>query len=183
MAFASGEYERLLTYYRARVDAFAGVDARYGERWRRWCRTLRSVGGSLVVPPREPEPDLEALLAEGVALTSPVQLSPGEPGDCHSNVAARWIDGTIARIGTGCALSGDDLWRQHSWGLNSSDELVETSDQRHAYVGITVAAGPASMQFAGSNAPDHLKTVLRRGPRAAELARMIHELAGLSSRQ
>jgi hypothetical protein len=71
-----------------------------------------------------------------------------------------------------------------SWGLTSSDELVETTDQRHAYVGIRLAAGPASMQFAGSNAQDHLKTVLqRRDPRAAELVRMIRELAGVRSRR
>lgn len=178
------EYERLLALYRARVDAYNDVDPSYRERWRTWCRTLLSFGGSLVVPARDPEPDLDALLAGGSAMTSHVQLSPGEPGECHGNVAACWIDGTIASIGTGYALSGDELWRQHSWGLTSDGELVETTDQRRAYVGIALAAGPASMRFAGSNAQEHLKTVLQqRGPRAAELVLMIRELAGVPPRQ
>ncbi|WP_208468346.1 hypothetical protein [Actinoplanes flavus] len=57
---------------------------------------------------------------------------------------------------------------------------METTDQRRAYVGITLTAGPASMQFAGSNAQQHLKAVLQqRGPRAAELISMIRELAGV----
>lgn len=58
--------------------------------------------------------------------------------------------------------------------------LVETTDEWCAYLGIVLPAGAPSMQFAGSNAQEHLKTVLRqRGPRAAELIGMIRELAGL----
>jgi hypothetical protein len=113
-----------------------------------------------------------------------VLLLPGEPGDCHRNVATCWIDGTFESIGTGYALSDDQLWRQHSWGLTSGGELVETTDPRRAYVGVTLPTGAASMQFAGSNAQDHLKTVVQqRGTRAAELVSMIRELAGLRPRQ
>jgi len=170
--------ERLLPLYRARVDAYTDVDARYSERWRTWCRTLLSFGGSLVVPPRDPETDLEALLAEGSVMNQPVQEQPGEPGECHRNVAVCWIDGTVESIGTGYALSDDQLWRQHSWGLTSGGELVETTDHRRAYVGVKLPARAASMQFAGSNAQEHLMTVLQqRGPRAAELISLIRELA------
>ena len=85
----------------------------------------------------------------------------------------------VDTIATGYALSGDNLWRQHSWGIDPDGVLAETTDERHAYVGIVLPAGTASMQFAGSNAQDHVKTVLRqRGPRAAELVSLIRELAG-----
>jgi hypothetical protein len=173
-----------LALCRARVDGYGDVDAQYGERWRSWCRTLLSIGGSLVVPPRGPETDLEALLAGGSAVNLPVRQVPGEPGDCHRNVAARWIDGSFESIGTGYALSDDQLWRQHSWGLTSGGDLVETTDRRLAYVGFTLPAGPATMRFAGSNAQDHLKAVvLQRGPRAAELVTLIREPAGLPPRR
>ncbi|WP_436536422.1 hypothetical protein [Actinoplanes sp. HUAS TT8] len=179
MSFSPDERERLLRLYRARVDAYPDVDEGYAERWRTWCRTLLTFGGSLVVPHRGPETDLDALLAGGSLVSLPVRQLPGEPGECHRNVASGWIDGAFASIGTGYALSDDQLWRQHSWGLTSGVELVETADPRLAYVGITLPAGAATMQFAGSNAQDHLKAVLQqRGPRAPELIRMIRELAG-----
>ena len=178
------ERERLLALYQARVDAYADVDAPYGEHWRSWCRTLLSIGGSLVVPPRDPDTDLDAFLTEGHAMNLPISQRTGEPGECHRNVAVGWIDGTFESICTGYALSDDHLWRQHSWGLTSGGELVETTDLRLAYVGVTLPARAASMQFAGSNAQDHLKTVLQqRGPRAAELISMIRELAGMPPRR
>ena len=184
MALAFDDRERLLAIYRSRVDAYPDVDAQYGERWRNWCRILLSHGGSVVVPPRNPETDLEALLAEATPMSLRTQHWPGDPGECHRNVGAMWIDGTIESICTGYALSDDQLWRQHSWGLSVGGELVETTDQRRAYVGITLPAGPASVQFAGSNAPERLKAVLReRGPRAAELVGMIRELADLRPRR
>jgi hypothetical protein len=179
MALTSDERERLLSLYRDRVDAYVGVDPDYGQRWRNWCQTLLSFGGSLVVPPRTPEPDLDALLAGGCAFSAAVGVAHGEVGDCHGNVAVLWIDGAVDAIATGYALSGDGLWRQHSWGVDSGGVLVETTDERSAYVGIALPVGAPSMQFAGSNAQEHLKTVLRqRGPRAAELISMIRELAG-----
>ncbi|MCW3819808.1 hypothetical protein ONA91_35770 [Micromonospora sp. DR5-3] len=178
VALPCDERERLLSLYRDRVDTYVGVDAGYGQRWRSWCATLLSFGGSLVVPPVRPEFDLEELLASGSAFGSAVRCVQGDVGECHRNVAARWIDGAIESIGTGYALSADDLWRQHSWGVDPDGALVETTDERRAYVGIVLPARAPSMQFAGSNAQEHLKTVLRqRGPRAAELISMIRELA------
>jgi hypothetical protein len=179
MALPSDERERLLSIYRDRVDAYIGVDPDYRWRWRSWCQTLLSFGGSLVVPPRAPDPDLDTLLAGGFAFGPTVRFVPGEAGECHGNVAVLWIDGMVDAIATGYALSGDELWRQHSWGVDPDGVLVETTDERSAYVGIVLPAGAASMQFAGSNAQEHLKTVLQqRRPRAAELISMIRELAG-----
>ncbi|MEV6638263.1 hypothetical protein AB0M54_46845 [Actinoplanes sp. NPDC051470] len=172
------ERERLLSLYRTRVNAYAGVDAEYGQRWRNWCRMLVTFGGSLVVPPRNPEADLEALLAGRSRSDSQVHQVPADVGECHRNVAVLWIDGAIESIGTGYALSDDGLWRQHSWGLASNGVLIETTDERRAHVGIVLPARAPSMQFAGSNAQEHLKAVVRqRGPRAVELIAMIRELA------
>jgi hypothetical protein len=174
------ERGRLLQLYRDRVDTYVDVDAKYGQRWRSWCRTLLSFGGSLVVPPRDPEPDLEALLAGASAFGSEVRFTQAGAGECHGNVAALWIDGAIASIGTGYALSDDQLWRQHSWGVDAEGVLVETTDERSAYVGVVLPEGTPSMQFAGSNAQEHLKMVLRqRGPRSADLIAMIRELANV----
>lgn len=92
-----------------------------------------------------------------------------------------WIDGEIASIGTGYALSDDGLWRQHSWGLEADGVVVETTFERRSYVGIVLPARAPSMQFAGSNASDHLRAVLKqRGPRAKELVGMIRELAAVA---
>jgi hypothetical protein len=176
----SDERERRLSLYRDRVDTYVGVDAEYGQRWRSWCGTLLSFGGSLVVPPGNPESDLEGLLASGSAFGPAMRTVQGDAGECHRNVAALWIDGAIESIGTGYALSDDELWRQHSWGVDPGGALVETTDERRAYLGILLPARAPSMQFAGSNAQEHLKTVLRqRGSRAGELISMIRELASL----
>ncbi|MFC7246118.1 hypothetical protein ACFQO7_26885 [Catellatospora aurea] len=181
MSLPSEERERLLPLYRARVDSHAEASADYGRRWRAWCRALLSFGGSLVVPPVIPESDLDELLARGSAFGTVVRRVQGDVGECHRNVAMLWIDRTIDSIGTGYALSDDGLWRQHSWGIDAEGALVETTDERRAYVGIVLPARAPSMQFAGSNAQEHLKTVLReRGPRAAELISMIRELAGVA---
>lgn len=180
MALPSDERERLLSLYRDRVDTYLNVDAEFGQRWRSWCRTLLSYEGSLVVPPRGPESDLDELLTNSSAFGPAVRFVQADAGECHRNVAELWIDGAIESIGTGYALSADKLWRQHSWGVDPDGVLVETTDDRCAYVGIVLPARAPSIRFAGSNAQEHLKTVLRqRGPRAAELIGMIRELANL----
>jgi len=180
MVLTEDERERLLAFYRNRVDGYVGVDVGYGQRWRSWCRNLLSYGGSLVVPPGVPESDLGALLA-GASMFGPATRFVGrDPNACHHNVAVLWIDGEITSIGTGYALSDDGLWRQHSWGVDADGAVVETTARRRAYVGIVLPARAPSMKFAGSNAQEHLKTVLQqRGTRAAELIDMIRELARL----
>jgi hypothetical protein len=175
------EREHLLTLYRNRVTAYTGVGLDYGQRWRSWCGVLLSRGGSLVVPPGVAESDLDELLARAAVHGPTVRVRPGDVGECHRNVATLWIDGVIESIGTGYALSDDGLWRQHSWGVDPDGVVVETTDQRRVYVGIILPSRAPSMQFAGSNAQEHLKTVLqRRDERAWELIGMIRELAALT---
>ncbi|MEU7876077.1 hypothetical protein [Dactylosporangium sp. NPDC049140] len=181
MMLPDEERERLLTLYRNRVNAYPGVGADYGQRWRSWCRMLLSRGGSLVVPPGVVESDLDELLARAAVHGPAVRFLLGDAGECHRNVATLWIDGAIESIGTGYGLSDDGLWRQHSWGVDPDGVVVETTDPRRVYVGIVLPARGPSMQFAGSNAQKHLKTVLqRRDERAPELIGMICELAALT---
>ena len=156
--------------YRRRVDAYVDVDAEFGNRWRAWCRRLLAEGGRLVVPPRDPEPDLDELLASARVFGSAHESVAGQDNDCHANVAGLWVRGQVAAIGTGYALSEDGLWRQHSWGLRESGVVVETTYQRVRYVGIQVPAGPLSLLFALNNEAAQVKAVLAEGgQRAAEI--------------
>ncbi|SDS95387.1 hypothetical protein [Actinoplanes derwentensis] len=177
MPLAAHEYDRRLALYRARVRGYPDADPSYDARWRQWCRDLLAHGGELVVPPGSPDGDLDALLSTSTVFTGARRVAAGDDGDCHGNVARLWIDGAVPAIGTGYALSPDGLWRQHSWALDADGTLVETTEPRTAYVGIVLPAGPPTMQFAGSNAQAHLKSVLAaRGPRAQQLIAMIRSL-------
>jgi hypothetical protein len=181
VAPSSAERERLLRIYAQRVDAYVDVDPGFARRWRSWCRTLLSHGGSIVVPPGVPEPDLEDLVAGASTFGPESRVVEGDGNACHRNVAVLWIDGEVPSVGTGYALSEDGLWRQHSWGIEADGAVVETTSERHAYVGIALPPRAPTMQFAGSNAGDHLREVLvQRGPRAQELVGMIRELAGMT---
>jgi hypothetical protein len=98
----------------------------------------------------------------------------GDVNGCHANAAALWINGDVTSIGTGYALSADGLWRQHSWGMDADGTVVETADKRVTYVGVTLADGTATLQFALSNNIDQAKTVLAGGGnRALELTNML----------
>ncbi|HCT75356.1 MAG TPA: hypothetical protein DGG94_07130 [Micromonosporaceae bacterium] len=180
MALTDQDRARLLAVYRERVAGYANVDADFALRWHRWCCTLLSHGGVLVVPPRGPEPDLDLLLAAAVAFISKARFVEGDSNACHANVAAPWVDGEVELIGTGHALSDDGLWRQHSWGVDSN-ATVETTFGRVAYVGITLGATP-SVQFAAGHDGDHLSAVVAAGgTRARELTDLIRAARTASS--
>lgn len=55
----------------------------------------------------------------------------------------------IVGIATGYALSGDGLWRQHSWGV-LRDGIFETTETRLKYFGI-VLQGERADYFAAAN--------------------------------
>jgi hypothetical protein len=173
MPLTSDRYDRLLDVYRGRVAGYRDVDADFPRRWTGWCRQLLAHGGDLVVPPGQPDPDLDELLTHSTAHPPAGRLVPGEHNACHINAAILWIDGTVASIGTGYALSEDGLWRQHSWGVDADDSLVETTEHRQRYVGLTLSGFPA-LQFAVSNADWHLTPVFTAGgPRAKQLAAIL----------
>ncbi|WP_200213881.1 hypothetical protein [Micromonospora coerulea] len=174
MSLADEEHGRLLALYRSRVADYADVDDDFRQRWSRWCRRLLTHGGNLVVPPMQPDADLDQLLTGAQPQGPAFRLLQGADNGCHANAAILWIDGTVAAIGTGYALSDDGLWRQHSWGIDAEGTLVETTFERRLYLGLALS-DIAALQFAASNASDHAKAVLTaRGPRAHELAAILH---------
>ncbi|MEH0934527.1 hypothetical protein [Micromonospora psammae] len=174
MPLTNEEHDRLLELYRERVAGYAGVDDDYPRRWREWCVRLLDLGGELVVPPGPPEADLDQLIAAARPHGPAARQVPGEENGCHANAAILWTDATVAAVGTGYALSADGLWRQHSWGVDADGTVVETTFERQRYMGLTLTDIPA-LQFAASNAGRHVAAALRaRGPRARELAALLH---------
>jgi hypothetical protein len=88
------------------------------------------------------EPDLKLLLNRGELFDEPAELVPGEPSQCHLNVARLWNEqkGEVSIV-TGYALSEDNLWRQHSWLIHEKlttgrYRLIETTVKRVKYFGV-----------------------------------------------
>ena len=124
-------------------------------------------------PPIQPEFDLEKLLHRAGEVTTGSRLAEGDINACHANAARLWIDGAVAAIGTGYALT-DDLWRQHSWGIDADGTVVETTMPRERYVGLTLHE-TESVVFAMNNNADHLgATLAAKGSRAAVLSKLIN---------
>lgn len=130
--------------------------------WRVWERRLLSHGGVLVKHPSGPEPDLEHLHTRAdVIHVDPygdrVLFVEGAPHECHANAAALWrqrrtpgLGHVVTGIGSGYALSGDGLWRQHSWAVTSSGRIVETTEPCLAYAGFMLSEQEAKL-FAALN--------------------------------
>jgi hypothetical protein len=79
----------------------------------------------------------------------PIELIPGEPHTCHTNVAYIWYENQEElAIGTGYALSDDGLWRQHSWLVRKEPiaeqySLLETTIKRIKYFGVILTKSEA----------------------------------------
>jgi hypothetical protein len=130
----------------ARVVALSVPHARLRE-------VLLAAGGLDVVPPhydrfetwqRERDDSYtEAILARGqVWAGTAARLEQGEGNACHVNVARlhRTRGGAIA---TGYALAEDGLWREHSWIVEASDSIVETTVAWVLYYGCMLNDGEA----------------------------------------
>ena len=106
----------------------------YAARWTGLTALILANGGVTVVPPLQEDRELDALLGRGgIVAAEKVQLLPMETGACHDNAAGGWMaartrpDIGITGIGTGCALSTDQLWRKHSWLMHETG-LIETTE-------------------------------------------------------
>lgn len=161
----------LLVMYRTRVAGY-DVDDGFRADWSAWCRTLLRAGGDLVVPPRDPEPNLADLVAAAVTATGRIRLVDGDPNACHGNAAALWIRAEADAIGTGYALSDDGLWRQHSWGVDDDGTVVETTERRVAYVGIVLCDPADAVAFAVANNDPAVRAGLTVG---GEVTRRLHD--------
>jgi hypothetical protein len=112
---------------------------------------LGNVGGATVVWLGN-EPDAAKIESRGVRVDGKgAKLVEGEPNACHSNTVTLYLAGKVDQIVTGYALSKDDMWRQHTWGLKG-DRVVETTVLRDVYFGFTLT-GPEAADFVQENRP------------------------------
>lgn len=112
---------------------------------------LGNVGGATVVWLGN-EPDAAKIESRGVRVDGKgAKLIEGEPNACHSNTVTLYLAGKVDQIVTGYALSGDNMWRQHTWGLKG-DTVVETTVPRDVYFGFTLT-GPEAADFVQENRP------------------------------
>jgi len=112
---------------------------------------LRLGGDFIVAPPRQPDQHVPSLLEQGFLTSGPITLRVMKSSSCHENVASVWTKRRFGIVGiaTGYALSGDGLWRQHSWGI-MRESILETTETRLKYFGIVLQGEKADF-FASSN--------------------------------
>jgi hypothetical protein len=112
---------------------------------------LLSIGGAELVAPPWPDCDVIALIHAGFVVEGRVVLRVMERSACHRNLSRLWgrkRNGLIA-ITTGYAMSGDGLWRQHSWGIGQRG-IIETTQARVKYFGLLLQGRDAD-SFATAN--------------------------------
>jgi len=98
-------------------------------------KKLLSIGGEEIVP-RE-EPDLSKIIKRGKLFKGKVKLTKLRMISCHTNAAELYATKGY-KIVTGWALSNDGLWRQHSWCIDSKNNIVETTKNRKKYFGVVL---------------------------------------------
>lgn len=98
---------------------------------------LLEVGGKAVAA--RYEEDAEKLLERGVEMSPKgLRMMVGDRSACHANAARlHETNPKQVKIVTGYALSSDQVWRQHTWGLWGK-RVVETTEKRTAYFGFVL---------------------------------------------
>ena len=125
---------------------------------------LLRLGGEEFVPSPSLDLNVPALMETGSLIDGVVVSRMIEEGYCHENVSELWLEkDSLDGIGDGYALSGDGLWRQHSWGIKNG-EIIETTSPRVKYFGRCLQGSDAD-QFAETNRGDPEERYWRRLPR------------------
>lgn len=57
---------------------------------------------------------------------------------CHDNCDELLKGKKIKELHHGIALSADRLWRQHSWGIDFDNKIIETTEPRVVYLSGTI---------------------------------------------
>lgn len=142
--------ERQQELFAARIAEHDREVPGWARAWENFRALLLTYGGTEVCPPMTASLEDFLHVAQLQAWASPtVVMIEGEPSSCHSNVAALWDRQEIDAIGSGYAVLGDGLWRQHTWGFRG-DTVVETTVHRDIYAGIRLTGGEAAW-FAMAN--------------------------------
>jgi hypothetical protein len=111
---------------------------------------LLSLGGKAVsVPISEWPAFCKTLALLGQVLPGDsIELRKGRERACHANSVALWLgDKVNHRLATGFGLSGDQIWRRHSWVIARDNKIIETTQTREKYFGLLLEDDSAE-QFA-----------------------------------
>jgi hypothetical protein len=77
------------------------------------------------------------MLKRGRAFNLDIVTLTGAPKECHRNTALAFTGGLIPSIVTGFAIGPDNVWLEHSWGLNHErNATIETTMEMTAYYGV-----------------------------------------------
>jgi hypothetical protein len=88
-----------------------------------------------------------------------ITVVPCERNECHRNCATIWKSSPdTVSIVTGYCLSSDAMWREHTWLMDGTDAIIETTVPRTRYFG---------MRLNGENAQEFCDAIL--GPTPSEL--------------
>lgn len=103
---------------------------------------LLKLGGWAVILPKE-ELDNDEYLERGKIFDGKSTLKLGEQSQCHANTARLWHESKEKiKICTGYALSGDGVWRVHTWGIQKTGtkiKIIETTEKRIKYFGYVLS--------------------------------------------
>lgn len=96
------------------------------------------------------EPHLRNIITRGKIMSNKVIYKKGIESQCHYNASQLFYKNPKTyRICTGYILN-DGLWRQHSWVINSKNQIIETTVKREKYFGY-VMTKEESEDFAYEN--------------------------------
>ena len=102
------------------------------------CSHLLQIGGKKVcVHFCEPPAVCQIIAANGeIMMPDTARMVPGRRNDCHCNVALLCsLMPNLVHV-TGYALSGDGMWRRHSWAVTPDQQVVETTCSMAMYFGV-----------------------------------------------
>jgi hypothetical protein len=116
---------------RRRMEKTAEEDPRMGDLY----DVLLGIAGFAATA--DLDPDVEKILERGRLFgTRNLKTVRGRASACHENAARLWMcNRDKYSIVTGWAMSDDGIWRQHSWVIDRSDRVIETTLPRIAYYG------------------------------------------------
>jgi hypothetical protein len=102
---------------------------------------LLAIGGSRMS--WQPNPHIDRIAREGRLMSLPTTLKKMQPNNCGENTLELWRNRTpgsrLIAVGTGYALSADDVWRPHCWILSKTKtgtSIIETTVIFRRYYGF-----------------------------------------------